>query len=126
MMPPSTNARAPPASTASPMDRPRAGETAFASTYTPAKPVPATRSASAAAASGGQTLITVAEADVSCSRLPASWSPADSARSRVAALRPSLAQSTRCPRPASAAPTDAPIAPGWRRPMAPPEESATR
>ena len=50
------------------------------------------------------------------SAIPDAISPAASARSRVAGLRPSAAHSTRCPAPARHFPTAAPISPGWNNP----------
>src|SRR5262249_60055849 len=49
--------------------------------------------------------------------VPASLSPAALARAAVAALRPSDAHSTVCPRPVRQCPAAAPISPGCSRPI---------
>jgi len=86
MIPPSANS-APPARTTPATSRARSGDTALASTYSPPNPAPATSRATSRAACGGQTENTTSER-AAISPIPAAFSPAASARSRVAGLRP--------------------------------------
>src|SRR5215475_8477183 len=66
---------------------------------------------------GGQTESTTSLAAASAVTEPASSSSAVAARAQVSVLRPSEAQSTRQPQARAAAPTEAPISPGWSNPI---------
>ena len=66
---------------------------------------------------GGQTESTTSLAAARAATVPASSSSAVAARAQVSVLRPSEAQSTRDPPARAAAPTDAPISPGWSNPI---------
>src|SRR6476661_10147197 len=90
----------------------------------PAKPT-ACRATSAAAC-GGHTETTTSHRRHSSVIWPASSSPARSARSRVAALRPSDAHMTRSPPATSAAPIAPPISPGCSSPTATATEARSR
>src|SRR5215471_9611256 len=99
------------------MARVRSGEIALPSTYTPVKPSCVTSLATSSAACGGQTDSTMSLALTSSGTVPASSRFARRARAHVLAVRPAEAQSTLCPLLRTAAPTDAPIAPGCMSPM---------
>src|SRR3954452_5693860 len=79
---------------------------------------PAAARATSMAACGGQTESSTSLAARSAASDPASRRPTASARSRVAALRPSPAHTTSWPRSCSRAPSAAPISPGCRTPTA--------
>src|SRR5215470_15852988 len=99
------------------MVRVRSGEIALHSTYTPAKPSCVTSLATSSAACGGQTDNTISLALTSAGTVPASSRFARRARAHVLAVRPAEAQSTLCPLLRTAAPTEAPMAPGCMSPM---------
>src|SRR5262245_12755351 len=66
---------------------------------------------------GGHTESTTSLAAAKAATEPASSSSAVAARAQVSVLRPSEAQSTRQPQARAAAPTEAPISPGWSNPI---------
>ena len=93
------------------------GDIAFASTKVPANPELRTAAATVTACSGGQIEITTSLRAASASIDPASTSPAASARTRVSSLRPAETQKTSWSLATRAAPSAAPIAPGWSTPI---------
>src|SRR5262245_24175303 len=99
------------------MARVRSDEIALRSADPPVKPRCATSWATSSAACGGQTDSTMSLALTSAGTVPASSRLARRARAHVLAVRPAEAQSTVCPLLRTAAPTDAPIAPGCMSPM---------
>src|SRR5262249_33553763 len=91
------------------------GEIALASTYSPRNPC--TAQATSVAPCGGHTEKITSASRATTATVPASLSPAALARAAVAALRPSDAHSTVCPRPVRQCPAAAPISPGCSRPI---------